>query len=142
MPVRGVSTVSTSPLNLPSEVPWLLCSQVAWSSLPLPSCYFDLFFRLAPTVFPELLFRNPRQTLVDCHQVVRLPPRVWQAILWNVDGGGKSGKNGGGLVTFHSAPFPLGRGVLSERDRKSRRVNFSHQINANAVFCLKYKTAT
>src|SRR5213595_3163069 len=32
-----------------------------------------------------------------------------------VDGGGKRGQNSGGLVTFHSAPFPLGRGVLSER---------------------------
>src|SRR5207248_3576535 len=27
-----------------------------------------------------------------------------------VDGGGKRGQNSGGLVTFHSAPFPLGRG--------------------------------
>src|SRR6266513_1092131 len=35
--------------------------------------------------------------------------------LYNVDGGGKRGQNSGGLVTFHSAPFPLGRGVLSER---------------------------
>src|SRR2546429_66786 len=28
----------------------------------------------------------------------------------DVDGGGKRGQNSGGLVTFHSAPFPLGRG--------------------------------
>src|SRR5256884_7426903 len=28
----------------------------------------------------------------------------------HVDGGGKRGQNSGGLVTFHSAPFPLGRG--------------------------------
>src|SRR5207247_6388770 len=28
----------------------------------------------------------------------------------SVDGGGKRGQNSGGLVTFHSAPFPLGRG--------------------------------
>src|SRR5207245_6925484 len=79
------------------------------------SLYVALFYRLAPTEFPELLFLTTRQPLVDCHQVVRLPPRVWQAILWNVDGGGKRRQNSGGLVTFHSAPYPLGRGVLSDR---------------------------
>src|SRR2546429_2317219 len=38
----------------------------------------------------------------------------------DVDGGGKRGQNSGGLVTFHSAPFPLGRGCSLRRARSGQ----------------------
>lgn len=44
------------------------------------------------------------------HCLPRSFPIPIEKPLVGVDGGGKRGQNSGGLVTFHSAPFPLGRG--------------------------------
>src|SRR2546429_1670108 len=38
-----------------------------------------------------------------------------------VDDGGKRGKNSGGLVTFHSCPFPSWKGVFSQNGPQRSR---------------------
>src|SRR5438105_820713 len=38
-----------------------------------------------------------------------------------VDGGGKRGQNSGGLVTFHSCPFPSWKGVFSQNGPQRSR---------------------
>src|SRR2546421_7749278 len=49
------------------------------------------------------------------------------------------GAGGLGAVALGSAPRRLGRAQLLERDRKSTRLNSSHDQISYAVFCLKKK---
>src|SRR6202043_3093474 len=42
--------------------------------------YLDQLRRFAPTHLAQLLFWNPRQVLVNGHQVVGLPPRIRETL--------------------------------------------------------------
>src|SRR5437016_8713770 len=70
--------------------------------------------------------RNASMARFSSGKLTKLPRRIAFSVnsrnqRSSVDGGGKRGQNSGGLVTFHSAPFPLGRGVLSERPAAVKR---------------------
>src|SRR5258708_29607067 len=58
----------------------------------------------------------------------QLPPICWSKV-----------KSCSGLGFVHCQPSTCSRTALSSQDRKSTRLNSSHQIISYAVFCLKKK---
>src|SRR5258708_20601353 len=86
------------------------------------------------TLFPyTTLFRSPRyggsraRPATDAGVALIEQRVVWDRVLSD--------------VAPHIGPAPMGeRKHLDDRDRKSTRLNSSHQIISYAVFCLKKKT--
>src|SRR5258708_28781839 len=77
------------------------------------------------TLFPyTTLFRSPSGEFGDSRQLLR-PEFLWAAL---------------DCPTGFAAGFPMaGKLVTGRLDRKSTRLNSSHQIISYAVFCLKKK---
>src|SRR5215216_7358707 len=91
------------------------------SKLPLstPICRCHDPVRPLATLFFLMIRRPPRSTLFPYTTLFR-------SLLW---------------IAEHSADSPLFNSRrLHNRDRKSTRLNSSHQIISYAVFCLKKKT--
>src|SRR5258708_18482498 len=93
--------------------------------------YYDSFMMSDHLFFFFLMIRRPpRSTLFPYTTLFRSPSG-----LASVEGAASASAVGGGAVsTAFSAGF-----ASAYRDRKSTRLNSSHQIISYAVFCLKKK---
>src|SRR5258708_4749952 len=78
-----------------------------------------------------MIRRPPRSTLFPYTTLFR-SLRVWARLPWRCPSGMRRGAN---LSAFRSAASAMKR----KSDRKSTRLNSSHQIISYAVFCLKKK---
>src|SRR5258708_23909347 len=85
-----------------------------------------------------MIRRPPRSTLFPYTTLFRSTPRV--------SGGGNRGRSRVTSISENAARPPRRKNPpecrthrLSQRDRKSTRLNSSHQIISYAVFCLKKK---
>src|SRR5258708_29847464 len=90
------------------------------------------------TLFPyTTLFRSPkigrfRGPFFDQRPPIKPPPKTW-------DQRGNRIPQKGGKTRDHGRPESKASQQLNVLDRKSTRLNSSHQIISYAVFCLKKK---
>src|SRR5258708_19542280 len=75
-----------------------------------------------------MIRRPPRSTLFPYTTLFRSQPT-----------GNHAAGGFGQIAGAGSKTVTMGRGVFDEQDRKSTRLNSSHQIISYAVFCLKKK---
>src|SRR5258708_4578861 len=107
--------------------------------LLLSSFFFFLMIRRPPrsTLFPyTTLFRSARRCASDC---ISAPARTRTAGAPSNRHPGRNDGRGARERRFVDADQSRGRQVLRRADRKSTRLNSSHQIISYAVFCLKKK---
>src|SRR5438552_12492445 len=90
----------------------------------------------------HLVLLHPDAREVEDHQVGRQSLAHETAVVETHDARRLEGQSADGVFEAEELPFPDPFPEHEDADRKSTRLNSSHQIISYAVFCLKKKTKT